>query len=142
MYVTTNLSITHAAPSSLDVDAVVIGVVPGDSGPALAPGAEDADKALGGRLAEALKAVGATGKAGELVKLPSLGALTAQVATRLASRLKEAEKRLDALEKGRGSPEEARRRESADEEVAALRREREEIRRRIGKLVEVLDGLE
>ena len=61
---------------------------------------------------------------------------------RLASRLKEAEKRLDALEKGRGSPEEARRRESADEEVAALRREREEIRRRIGKLVEVLDGLE
>jgi FtsZ-binding cell division protein ZapB len=61
---------------------------------------------------------------------------------RLASRLKEAERRLDALEKGRGSSEEARRRESVDEEVAALRREREEIRRRIGKLVEVLDGLE
>ena len=61
---------------------------------------------------------------------------------RLASRLKEAERRLDALEKGRGSSEEARRRESADEEVAALRREREEIRRRIGRLVEVLDGLE
>ena len=61
---------------------------------------------------------------------------------RLASRLKEAERRLDALEKGRGSSEEARRRESADEEVTALRREREEIRRRIGRLVEVLDGLE
>ena len=61
---------------------------------------------------------------------------------RLASRLKEAERRLDALEKGRGSSEEARRREAVDEEVAALRREREEIRRRIGRLVEVLDGLE
>ena len=61
---------------------------------------------------------------------------------RLAGRLKEAERRLDALEKGRGSSEEARRREAVDEEVAALRREREEIRRRIGRLVEVLDGLE
>jgi leucyl aminopeptidase len=73
------LSITHATPATLDVDAVVIGVIPGEAGPALAPGAEDADKALSGRLVEALKAVGATGKAGELVKLPSLGALTAPV---------------------------------------------------------------
>ncbi|MEO5875326.1 MAG: leucyl aminopeptidase [Streptosporangiaceae bacterium] len=76
---TTNLSITQAASSTLDVDAVVIGVIPGESGPALAPGAEDPDRAFGGRLAEALKAVGATGEAGELVKLPALGALTAPV---------------------------------------------------------------
>src|SRR5437867_371978 len=63
---------------------------------------------------------------------------------RLGARLKEAEKRLDGLEKQRGSSsaEEPRRRGAVDEEVAALRHEREEIRRRIARLVEVLDGLE
>jgi len=62
---------------------------------------------------------------------------------RLGARLKEAEKRLDTLEKQRGSAaEEHRRRDPVHEEVAALRHEREEIRRRIARLVEVLDGLE
>jgi len=62
---------------------------------------------------------------------------------RLGARLKEAEKRLDTLERQRGhSAEETRRREAADEELAGLRHEREEIRRRVARLVEVLDGLE
>ncbi|MCD0451012.1 leucyl aminopeptidase [Actinocorallia sp. API 0066] len=73
---TTNLKLTQNDPASLDVDAVVVGVLPG---PSLAPGAEAVDTALGGRLVEALKAVGATGKAGEVHKLPTLGALPAPV---------------------------------------------------------------
>ncbi|GAA3215784.1 leucyl aminopeptidase [Actinocorallia longicatena] len=76
MDVTTNLSITQNDPASLDVDAVIIGTVPGLQ---LASGAAGVDQALEGRLVEALKAVGATGKAGEVVKLPTLGAITAPV---------------------------------------------------------------
>jgi predicted nucleic acid-binding Zn-ribbon protein len=63
--------------------------------------------------------------------------------SRLGARVREAEKRLESLEKQRGSsPDDGHRREALAEEVAAWRREREEIRRRIAKLVEVLDGLE
>ena len=63
--------------------------------------------------------------------------------SRLGARVKEAEKRLDTLEKQRGSSsDDGRRREALAEEVAGLRHEREEIRRRIARLVEVLDGLE
>ena len=64
--------------------------------------------------------------------------------SRLGARVKEAEKRLDTLEKQRGSStsEDGHRREGLAQEVATLRHEREEIRRRLAKLVEVLDGLE
>jgi FtsZ-binding cell division protein ZapB len=62
--------------------------------------------------------------------------------TRLGSRVREAEKRLDQLEKQKGAADGGPRRDALAEEVAALRHEREEIRRRIGRLVEVLDGLE
>ncbi len=63
--------------------------------------------------------------------------------SRLGARVREAEKRLDSLEKQRGSAsDDGHPREALAEEVAGLRREREEIRRRIAKLVEVLDGLE
>jgi FtsZ-binding cell division protein ZapB len=63
--------------------------------------------------------------------------------SRLGARVKEAEKRLDTLEKQRGSSSgDGPRRDALAEEVAGLRHEREEIRRRIARLVEVLDGLE
>lgn len=62
--------------------------------------------------------------------------------SRLGARVKEAEKRLDQLEKQRGSSGDGPRREALAEELAGLRHEREEIRRRIARLVEVLDGLE
>jgi predicted nucleic acid-binding Zn-ribbon protein len=62
--------------------------------------------------------------------------------SRLGTRVKEAEKRLDTLEKQRGSSDDRPRRDALAEEVAGLRHEREEIRRRIARLVEVLDGLE
>ncbi len=58
-------------------------------------------------------------------------------------RLAEAEKRLEALEKARGaSADQAKEAEALGREVKVLRGEREEIRTRIGKLVELLEGLE
>jgi leucyl aminopeptidase len=75
----TNVSLASAAPSSIDVDAVVIGVVSTESGVRLAPGAEDVDQAYDGRLAAALGALGAKGRAGEVTKVPALGALSASV---------------------------------------------------------------
>lgn len=62
---------------------------------------------------------------------------------RLGARLQEAEKGLRSVEKDRGaSAAESRRLEAMAQEVAALRQEREEVRRRIASLVEVLDALE
>jgi septal ring factor EnvC (AmiA/AmiB activator) len=62
---------------------------------------------------------------------------------RMGARVREAEKRLDQLEKQRGAAsDDGPRRDALTEQVAALRHEREEIRKRIAKLVEVLDGLE
>ena len=59
------------------------------------------------------------------------------------ARLKEAEKGLQALEKQKGSAAaDHKRAEALDGEVATLRREREEIRKRIARMVEVLDELE
>ncbi|REE99492.1 leucyl aminopeptidase [Thermomonospora umbrina] len=81
----TTISLDSAAPSALEVDAIVIGIVPDDtggpSGPGLraAEGAQDLEQALDGRLAAALKSVGATGAAGEITKLPTLGGLPAPV---------------------------------------------------------------
>ncbi|GAA4230059.1 leucyl aminopeptidase [Actinomadura meridiana] len=57
----------------------MIGVAPAGTGVAPVAGSEDLDRALDGRLAEALTALGATGKVGEVTKLPALGAVTATV---------------------------------------------------------------
>jgi predicted RNase H-like nuclease (RuvC/YqgF family) len=55
----------------------------------------------------------------------------------------EAEKRVNAAGQREGSdPQMSKRVEELDQEVAVLRHEREEIRRRIEKLVTVLDELE
>jgi leucyl aminopeptidase len=70
-------SLALAGPdlATLRADAIVVGVVKSPDGPRLAPGAEEIDQALGGRLLEALTAVGATGAADEVVKLATLGAV-------------------------------------------------------------------
>ncbi|HEU5159916.1 MAG TPA: leucyl aminopeptidase [Streptosporangiaceae bacterium] len=73
----TTLQLANAAPSTLDVDAIVIGVISTGSGVRLAPGADDVARAYDGRLAEALAALGAKGGAEEITKLPTLGTLTA-----------------------------------------------------------------
>ncbi|MGH3401811.1 MAG: leucyl aminopeptidase [Streptosporangiaceae bacterium] len=59
------------------VDAVVIGVIQGSDGPALAPGAEDADAAFGGALTATLATLGATGAHDEVTRLVTRGALPA-----------------------------------------------------------------
>lgn len=73
------VSLSSSKPSGLKVDALVVGVVQGDSGVALAAGAGDVDKAFKGRLAATVDALGGTGKAGEVTKVSSLGATTAPV---------------------------------------------------------------
>ncbi|MEW2359723.1 leucyl aminopeptidase [Spirillospora sp. NPDC029432] len=82
----TSISLDSADPAVLDVDAIIIGVAPAASGDGSGTGTEprprdaaDLDRALGGRLAAALAALGATGKAGEVTKLPTLGAVPAAV---------------------------------------------------------------
>jgi leucyl aminopeptidase len=73
----TNLRLANPEIASLDVDAVVVGVVNNDSDVGLAPGSEDVDRAFGGELAALLGGLGATGAQGEVTKLPSFGKLTA-----------------------------------------------------------------
>jgi leucyl aminopeptidase len=73
----TTLSLTKTPLSELKVDALVIGVASNGSGLVLAPGAADVDKALGKKLAAALTGLGATGSAGEVTKLATLGATKA-----------------------------------------------------------------
>ncbi|SDZ05415.1 leucyl aminopeptidase [Micromonospora pattaloongensis] len=82
----TTLSLVDTDPAELAVDAVVIGVhsqtgEEGDGGPAsallLASGAESIAAAFDGKLTETLALLGATGGAGEVVKLATLGTITA-----------------------------------------------------------------
>lgn len=57
-------------------------------------------------------------------------------------RLQEAEKRLDALEKEARPGVDEGAAAALGEELEALKQEREDVRRRIAKLVEVLDALD
>ena len=64
---------------------------------------------------------------------------------RIRPRLQEVEKTVAAMEKHKDqgpTPDDVRRLEALGAEVKDLRAEREEIRRRIAKLVQVLDGLD
>ena len=60
---------------------------------------------------------------------------------RARGRVQEAEQKLQALERQAGTAS-AKGREREEQELRALRQEREEVRRRITALVEILDGLE
>src|SRR5699024_3271755 len=60
-------------------DAVIVGTVATTDGLALATGAEAADERLDGQLLDTLQALGATGKAEEIVRVPTFGSLTADV---------------------------------------------------------------
>jgi leucyl aminopeptidase len=73
------VSAASDSPRSLDVDAIVIGVVEGEDGPRPAPGAEEVADALDGQLASTLAMLGATGKAEEVTKLVTGGRLSAPV---------------------------------------------------------------
>ena len=73
---TTVLQTSQVGSREAQADALIVGVVPGPDGPVPAPGAQDAETALGG-LAATLAALGATGTAEEVTKIASGGALPA-----------------------------------------------------------------
>jgi leucyl aminopeptidase len=77
--VTVSLSTSESAPGTAEADVLVIGVLQTPEGPSAAPGADGVDEALGGTLADALAALGATGELEELVKVPGGGKLPAAV---------------------------------------------------------------
>ncbi|PZG02913.1 leucyl aminopeptidase [Nonomuraea aridisoli] len=73
----TTVRLNSADPVSVDTDALIVGFTSGPDGPAPATGAESLESAFGGKLAASLGAVAFTGKAGELAKLPTFGAIAA-----------------------------------------------------------------
>ena len=74
---TVSLSTSESAPANAEADVLVIGVIQAPDGPSAAPGAEGVDDALGGTLADAFTALGATGDLEELSKIPGGGKLPA-----------------------------------------------------------------
>ena len=76
---TVSLSTSESAPGTAEADVLVIGVIQTPDGPSAAPGADGVDEALGGTLADALTALGATGELEELTKIPGGGKLPASV---------------------------------------------------------------
>jgi leucyl aminopeptidase len=75
--VTVSLATSQSAPETAEADILVIGVLQTPDGPAAAPGLAGVDEALGGTLADALAALGATGEPEELSKIPGGGKLPA-----------------------------------------------------------------
>ncbi|MEV0229154.1 leucyl aminopeptidase [Nonomuraea sp. NPDC050786] len=73
----TTVRLNSADPVSVDTDALIVGFTSGQEGPRATTGADSLDAAFGGKLADTLKAVAFSGKAGELAKLPTFGAIAA-----------------------------------------------------------------
>ena len=74
------VSLSTSKPVSLKVDALVVGVAKIKGGGfVLLPGGEEVDKALKGRIAETVAAMGNLGNPNEVSKLSSLGATTAPI---------------------------------------------------------------
>jgi len=71
------LTLIDTAVATAAVDALVVGTVQGADGPRLAPGSEDVAAAFDGGLVELLTLLGASGKADEVVKLPTRGTIAA-----------------------------------------------------------------
>lgn len=69
----------EAALAKTRADVVVIGTLQGEDGLALAAGSSVADAAFDGKLTDVLGTLGASGKADEVVKVPTLGKLSAGV---------------------------------------------------------------
>jgi leucyl aminopeptidase len=75
----TSLSLSSTSAATTRADALVIGVAQGPTGLVLAAGGEAVAEALGSALLPALTGLGATGKAGEVTRLATLGATKAPV---------------------------------------------------------------
>ena len=72
----TTYNLRSASPAKTRADAVVVGVVQPDKGVRLAPGGEDVAKAYGRKFRPLLATLGFTGKAGEVAKVPTGGAIS------------------------------------------------------------------
>ncbi|WP_279339245.1 leucyl aminopeptidase [Sphaerisporangium perillae] len=77
-YVTT-VRLNASDSGSVETDALVVGINTSPDGPRPAPGAQALDGALTGGLAPTLSALGFSGKAGEITKIPTFGAVPASV---------------------------------------------------------------
>jgi leucyl aminopeptidase len=64
------ISLSKSDPAGVKTDVLVIGVVKLDGGVTLPAGTETLNAAYGGKLVEVLAGLGATGKAGEVTKVP------------------------------------------------------------------------
>ncbi len=69
----TTYTLRNASPARTRADAVVVGVLKTPKGPRVVEGAEDVASAWGRKFRPTLASLGVTGKAGEVVKLPSSG---------------------------------------------------------------------
>jgi len=72
----TSYTLRSANPAKTRCDAVIVGVVQAAKGPELATGAEEVASAYGRKLRPLLSTLGVTGKAGEVVKVPTAGTLS------------------------------------------------------------------
>ena len=72
---TSTYSLRAASPAKTRADAVVVGVVSSDDGPRLCSSAQDITEAYGRKLRPLLSSMGVKGTAGEVVKLPTGGAI-------------------------------------------------------------------
>ncbi|WP_343908481.1 leucyl aminopeptidase [Nocardioides aquiterrae] len=71
----TSYTLRSANPAKTRCDAVVVGVVQGAKGPELADGGAEVAEAFGRKLRPLLSGLGVTGKSGEVVKIPTAGAI-------------------------------------------------------------------
>ena len=76
----TTLALSTASPNQAEVDVLVVGLYKGEDGPRLAAGSESVESAFSD-LSTALETMGATGAAGTLTSIPSLGRVGAAVVT-------------------------------------------------------------
>ncbi len=71
------LSLTDASVTTTAVDALVVGTMTGEEGPRLVAGSDEVDAAFDGGLTDLLTLLGARGKADEVIKVPTRGAVSA-----------------------------------------------------------------
>ncbi|MDT0201757.1 leucyl aminopeptidase [Nocardioides sp. AE5] len=71
----TTYAFRSASPAKTRADAVVVGIATSTKGPVIASGGEDVQAAWGRKFRPLLSAIGFTGKAGEVAKVPTAGAI-------------------------------------------------------------------
>jgi len=74
---TPTLRLTDGSVTTATVDALVVGTMSGEGGLQLLPGSAEVDAAFDGALSDLLAMLGARGKADEVIKVPTRGAISA-----------------------------------------------------------------